>query len=93
MTENSRAITAAAVGAVVGAVAGYLFFTDRGRELRRRFEPVLEDITRELSSFRTTAEKFSGVASQSWTLVNDVLGEVAPSVPPRYPSTHQTAPF
>jgi hypothetical protein len=63
------------------------------RELRRRFEPVLEDITRELSSFRTTAEKFSGVASQSWTLVNEVLGEAGPPVPPRYPSTHHTAPF
>lgn len=93
VTENSRTIAAAALGAVGGAVAGYLFFTDRGRELRRRLEPAFEDITRELSSFRTTAEKLSAVASQTWTLLNEVVGEREPSRPPRYPSTHQTAPF
>lgn len=62
MTENSRAITAAGLGAVVGAVAGYLLFTDRGRELRRHFEAAFEDITRELNSFWAAAEKFSDVA-------------------------------
>ena len=36
------------------ALAGYLFFTDRGRALRRQIEPALEDFARELSSFRGT---------------------------------------
>lgn len=93
MTENSRAIAAAAFGALVGAAAGYLFFTDRGRELRRQLEPAFEDIARELSSFRTTAERFTGVASQGWRLLNEVLAEGEPWAPPRYPSTHQTSPF
>lgn len=86
-------MTAVALGAVVGAVAGYLLLTDRGRELRRQFEPAFEDLTRELSSFRTTAEKFSDVASQGWKLLHEVLGEGGPPGPPRYPSTHQTSPF
>ena len=93
MTKSSRSMTAAALGAVVGAVAGYLFFTDRGRWLRRQFELACDDITRELNSVRTTADKFSGAANESWKLLNEVLGESGPSVPPRYPRTHQTSPF
>src|SRR5690349_5866878 len=42
--DNSRAIAATMVGAVVGGMAGYLFFTEHGRFLRRQIEPALEDI-------------------------------------------------
>ena len=38
MTDNSRAITAAVAGAVIGAVAGYFLFTERGR-LQRADRP------------------------------------------------------
>ena len=60
---NSRAMAAAIVGAVVGGVAGYLFFTDDGRRLRRQLEPALDDFARELNSFRSTINKAAGVAS------------------------------
>jgi len=46
-------------------------FTDRGRRLRRQFEPALEDFSRELMSFRTTVQKASGVASDGWKLLNE----------------------
>ena len=43
------------VGAVIGGVAGYLFFTDRGRELRRQTRDRRSTtLARELSSFRGT---------------------------------------
>lgn len=89
--DNSRAITATIVGAVIGGVAGYMFFTDHGRSIRRQIEPALEDITRELNSFRITFQKAAGVASDGWKLLNNALGESdQPSL--RYPS-HQTSPF
>jgi gas vesicle protein len=91
--DNSRAIAATVVGAVVGGVAGYLFFTDRGRSIRRQIEPALDDFTRELMSFRTTVQKASGVASEGWKLLNEALGEQSSSTgTARYPG-RQTSPF
>ena len=40
MTEQSRTIAATVVGGIVGALAGYMFFTEGGRALRRRLEPA-----------------------------------------------------
>ena len=88
--DNSRAIAATVVGAVVGGVAGYLFFTDHGRSIRRQIEPALDDFARELNSFRGTVQKASGVASEGWKLLNEALGES--STTPRYPG-RQTSPF
>jgi len=87
---NSREIAATLVGAAIGGVAGYLFFTDRGRSVRRQIEPALDDFARELISFRSTVQKATGVASEGWKLLNDALGEseTAPTYPGR-----QTSPF
>jgi len=88
---NSRAVTASIVGAVIGGVAGYLFFTNEGRRLRRQIEPALEDFARELNSFRSTLAKAAGVASESWKLLNDAMGEGQPQA--RYAGARQTSPF
>jgi gas vesicle protein len=90
--NNSRAVAATVVGAVIGGVAGYLFFTERGRAMRREFEPALDEFARELMSFRTTVQKAAGVANEGWKLLNDAIGEGG-AQPPRYGATHQTSPF
>jgi hypothetical protein len=90
--DNSRAIAAAVLGGVLGAMVGYLFFTERGRAWRRQLEPAIEDVARELNHLRSTINKAGGVASESWKLLNETLGEAA-SPRPRYPTTHQTSPF
>jgi hypothetical protein len=72
-------------------MAGYLFFTDQGRELRRKIEPALDDIARELNSFRGTLQRAAGVANEGWKLLNDTLGDTGQR--PRYPGAHQTSPF
>jgi len=89
--NNSRVMAATMVGAVVGGVAGYLFFTEQGRSVRRQLEPALEDFTRELMSFRATIQKAAGVANEGWKLLNDTIGETGAA--PRYAGTHQTSPF
>lgn len=93
MEDNSRAMMATMVGAAIGALAGYLFFTNHGRRLRRQIEPALDDIARELSQFRGTVHKAAGVANEGWKLLNEALGESTQSAPARYPTTHQTSPF
>ena len=86
-----RPVIATVVGAVIGGAAGYLFFTEHGRHLRRQMEPALDDIARELNSFRGTVQRAAGVASEGWKLLNDALGERDTQA--RYPTTHQSSPF
>jgi gas vesicle protein len=88
---EDRPVIATVVGAVIGGAAGYLFFTERGRQLRRQMEPALDDIARELNSFRGTVQRAADVASEGWKLLNDALGERGTQ--PRYPSAHQSSPF
>ena len=88
--NNSREMAATLVGAVIGGIAGYLFFTDRGRSVRRQIEPAIDDFSRELMSFRTTIQKASGVASEGWKLLNEALGETGSTA--KYPG-RQTSPF
>ena len=92
MTEQARAVTATLVGAAIGGLTGYLFFTAHGRQLRRALEPALDDAARELNSFRTTVQKAATVASEGWQLLIDALGQ-GEHAPVRFPSPHQTSPF
>src|SRR5262249_36737135 len=91
--DNSRTIAVTLAGAVIGGVAGYLFFTEPGRRFRRSLEPALEDIARGLSSFRVTLQKAAGVAGEGWRLLNEAVGEPGMPPPRRYPGGHQTSPF
>ena len=87
---DNRTVAATIVGGVVGALAGYLLFTERGRALRRQLEPALEDFARELNQFRGTVARATGVAGESWRLLNETLGEREPH---RYQAPHQSSPF
>ena len=90
--RNSQAVAATVVGAVIGGIAGYLFFSEEGRQVRRSIELALDDLARELNSFRQTVQKAAGVANEGWRLLNDTFGET-PRPAARYPSAHQTSPF
>jgi gas vesicle protein len=79
------------VGAVIGAAAGYMFFTDRGRDLRRQLEKALEALGPELSQFSGTINRTAGVANEGWKLLNEALGDSSRA--PRHINPHQTRPF
>ena len=81
-------------GALVGAAFGYLFFTDDGREMRRRLEVSLDALERELGNARKTVDRASAVAGEGWKLLTDVVSDSARQ-PLRYPSAsaRQTSPF
>lgn len=91
--SNSRAMAATVAGAVMGGVAGYLFFTQHGRAMRRQIEPALDDFARELNSFRSTVSKAAGVASEGWKLLNEAMGETGAQQPARHAAPRQTSPF
>ena len=83
MNQRSQDYVVTVVGALLGAMAGYLFFTDRGRDLRRRIQPSVEDFARELVSFKGAVARARDVASQGWRLMDEVVSE----------TNHQAKPF
>lgn len=90
MDDRQRGMVAAVVGAVLGGVAGYVLFTERGRELRRQLEPALEEFGHELVQLRGTVNRAVGVASQGWHILDEAIGDRART---SFPSQHQTNPF
>jgi len=71
MNDESRVVPAMIAGAALGALAGYLFFTESGRRLRRQVEPVLERFAREVYGFRGAVQRAVEVASEGWGLTGE----------------------
>jgi hypothetical protein len=88
-------MAATVAGAVFGAIAGYILFTPQGRALRRRFEPGLADLVRELDDFRGTVLKASNAASEGWRILQDSMeaGKPGSAGAGRYSDPHQKSPF
>jgi gas vesicle protein len=64
MKDRQTIVGGALLGALVGAVAGYLFFTERGRRLRRDIEPELQTIVREAVRLGKTVTELRDSRSQ-----------------------------
>ncbi len=71
MNEQSRVVVSAVVGALVGAAAGFLFFTERGRDLRERLEPAVDDLRREFGRFQRTLMKVGDMANEGMRVVEE----------------------
>jgi gas vesicle protein len=74
-------IFGAALGALAGAAAAYLFFTERGRVLRERIEPAVDDARREFERFRGTIEKVGDLANDGMRVLNEFSAARAQSYP------------
>lgn len=71
MNERSLIMAGAAVGALVGAAASFLFFTERGRDMRDRMEPAVDDLRQEFMKFQRTIEKVGHMANEGMRVVNE----------------------
>ena len=71
MTDRKAVCTGAMVGTLVGAAAGYLFFTERGRAVRDRIEPAVDDLMREFQKFRSTLERLGDMANDGLRAFNE----------------------
>jgi hypothetical protein len=86
VNEGSRVLLSMLAGAAVGAVAGYLYFTDGGRRFRSQLEPKLDDAMHEVARLRRTVAKVQAVASEGWRSLGQVTGE-------EWGRPRQTSPF
>jgi hypothetical protein len=59
------------VGALVGAAAAYLLFTEHGRTVRDRLEPLVDDVRQEFFRFQRTFEKVGDMATEGMRVVNE----------------------
>jgi gas vesicle protein len=88
MSEGSRVCLGATLGAVCGAAVAYLFFTDRGRELRDRIEPAIDDLRREFARFQKTIEKVGDLANDGIRVVEEFKAARAQSEYPTGTMSH-----
>ena len=71
MNDRTVVTAGALLGAVVGAAASYLFFTEGGRTLRDRIEPMMGDLEREFGRFRGTIEQVGRMAGEGARVVQE----------------------
>lgn len=64
--HEDRTVAVMIGGAVIGALAGFFFFTSRGRALRRQIEPALDEFSHELGKFRGDVQRALTVATEGW---------------------------
>jgi gas vesicle protein len=64
-------VAGALVGAAVGMAASYLFFTERGRGLRDRLEPFVDDLRHEFTRFQRTIQKVGDMATEGMRVVDE----------------------
>ena len=71
--SKQSVMSAAVLGALCGAAVGYLFFTDRGREMRERFEPTIDDLRREFTTFQGTLDKVGALANDGMRVMEEFI--------------------
>lgn len=71
MSTQSQVTICAVCGAILGAAAGYLFFTPGGRAFRERIEPAVDNLKRDFQRFQKTIEKVGGLANDGLRAVNE----------------------
>lgn len=72
MSDESRMITGVTVGAVVGAVAAYLVFTQHGRRALDNLDATLENVSAALEKFRRALRRADGIVHDARGAVEDV---------------------
>ena len=84
---QSEVMLCAVCGAIMGAAAGYLFFTPGGRAIRERLEPAVDDLRREFGRFQKTIEKVGAMANDGLRAMNE-FSQARSQAYPSSPTSH-----
>jgi hypothetical protein len=84
--DRSRILLSTCLGAIAGALGGYLFLTEDGRRVRDRLEPGMDDVLSEMRHLRSAVEKARLAAQEGWSAIEDVRHSVPSRTTVRRPS-------
>jgi gas vesicle protein len=76
VNEQNKIILSIMLGAVVGGVAGFLLFTERGRRLRDELTPHIDELAREVKNLQELALHVRNTANDSWHQMEQFVGEL-----------------
>jgi gas vesicle protein len=82
MAERERVLLSALAGAAIGAAAGFLMLTSRGKIVREQFEPRLDEFLRNMQRLQASVHKARSVAEESWRSIQEILEEATPTAGP-----------
>jgi hypothetical protein len=63
VSERTAVMAGAIAGGAVGIAVAYLFFTERGRDMRDRLEPTIDSLRHDFERFQKTIEKVGVMAN------------------------------
>ena len=66
MNERTAILLGAVAGAIAGSACGYLFLTERGRQLREDLAPQLTDLLSELEQAGGTARRAKAAVAEAF---------------------------
>ena len=72
MDDRGKILLSAVLGALAGGLAGYLYLTDEGRNVRERLEPGFDEVGRELRRLRGAVDRARAAAEEGWQTVSDL---------------------
>jgi hypothetical protein len=79
VSDQSRIALSVLAGAVIGGVAGFLMFTERGRRFRDEIQPQLDQLAREMQNLQELTLRVRDTATDSWRQVESFVGELGQS--------------
>lgn len=86
MEDRGRIVWATLIGAAVGAVVGYLVFTERGQQFRRQLHPQIEGLLDEALKVQGTVERMRTAAMDTWQSVSGALASASSASDARRPA-------
>lgn len=75
MTEKDRILFGIVAGAVMGGVAGFFLFTERGRRARAEVEPYLAELAKDVSHLQELVSRVRDTANDGWRQVESLVGD------------------
>ncbi|MCL4848122.1 MAG: hypothetical protein KJ066_16390 [Acidobacteria bacterium] len=80
MEDRSKVGAFALVGAALGGLIGFLFFTDSGRRVRAEVGPKLEDLLEGTRQLAGHLETLRDVAGEGWQSVSRLVTHLPDAV-------------
>ena len=74
MDERGRVCMASFIGAVAGALYGYLYLTESGRRFRLQLEPRLDNFVGEMQRLRGTVRKAQFAMNEGRQSLYEITG-------------------